>query len=203
MFAGSTRPLANSPSSHRRGAQRSTSGLINRSSMHHQLRSLFRAAKQFPRCSWAERRDLAVAGCTAGAVTSLLHSCSFGRILSLLNWWERRRSPASRLPIEEEKRLLWAVEATCRRLFSRETCLTQAITAYVLLVLRGAQPPELQIGVKQLPDGTVAAHAWLEREDTVLIGGDVSPREYSRLLTPRKISAVGKETSSTLSSGIT
>lgn len=171
--------------------------------MYHRFLSLYRSGQRLQGCSWPDCRALAVAACTAGVVLGLLQFCTFGRVRSLLTWWARPRSSAPYLPTEEENRLLWAVETACRRLLPRESCLTQALTAYALLTRRGARVPELRIGVKRLSDGAISAHAWLEREDTVLIGGDIALREYSRLPTPRQTNVDGEVTSTSLLSGIT
>src|SRR6266540_2459767 len=51
------------------------------------------------------------------------------------------------------------------------TCLTQALVAHVMLSRRG-HPSNLRIGVKRDVHGTFTAHAWLERDGHVLIGGE-------------------------------
>jgi hypothetical protein len=59
--------------------------------------------------------------------------------------------------------------AAGRRLPAVGTCLTQALTAYVLLERRGC-PTKLRIGVSKDAGGNFVAHAWLEAEDRILIG---------------------------------
>jgi len=135
------------------------------------------------RRSWAERRELVVALCTASAVAGLLHTVSFRRVLRIVDWWGQA-ADASDLSAEDERRILWAAQAATRRLLPERPCLTQALTAHVLLARRGASSTTLQIGVRRRPDGTLDAHAWLDREGTVVIGGNASPSTYS-MLTPR------------------
>jgi hypothetical protein len=53
------------------------------------------------------------------------------------------------------------------------TCLTQALAAQVLLARSGDQS-DLRIGVTRDSNGKFLAHAWLERQGAVLIGGDGS-----------------------------
>jgi hypothetical protein len=68
-----------------------------------------------------------------------------------------------------EQRIVWAIEATGRRLGGISTCLVRALVAE--LVLDSPGPPlRLMIGVKRSTSGTLAAHAWLARDDRVLIG---------------------------------
>lgn len=150
--------------------------------MRNRLFSLLHMVRKLRCCSWAERWDLVVAVCTAGAVAGLLHTCSFGRVLRILDWWSRSQHSKTYLSSEEERRLLWAVEAVSRRLLPQRPCLTQALAAHVLLVRHGAHQVELQIGVKRPSDGTFRAHAWLERKGRVLVGGETSLSAYSRLM---------------------
>ncbi len=71
--------------------------------------------------------------------------------------------------------VIWAVEAVGRHLPAIGTCLTQALAAHVLLARRGF-PSNLRIGVARTANGTFEAHAWLERDGTILIGGRASRR---------------------------
>ena len=69
-----------------------------------------------------------------------------------------------------EERTIWAVETASRQFPAIGTCLTQALAAHVLLARKG-HPSNLRIGVSRNLDGKFIAHAWLEKEGTVLIGG--------------------------------
>jgi len=140
-----------------------------------------RAVRAVRDCTWPERRELIGAVCTAGAVAGLLYACSFRRTLHVLSGWARLRLSSSSPSDEEEERILWATEVACRRLLPERPCLTQALTARVLLARRGARVPELEIGVKRQSDGTLEAHAWLERDQEVLIGGRDAPATYRPL----------------------
>jgi hypothetical protein len=71
------------------------------------------------------------------------------------------------------------VAAVNRRLFPDRPCLTQALAARYLLS-RGGVPSVLQIGVAR-HGSDLQAHAWLEREGGVIIGGEQSPARYQRL----------------------
>lgn len=67
-------------------------------------------------------------------------------------------------------RALWAVEAAARQFPVVGTCLTQALASHVLLGRRGCQA-NLRIGVTRDATGEFVAHAWLEKDGVVLIGG--------------------------------
>ena len=68
------------------------------------------------------------------------------------------------------KSIVWAVEAAGRGAPMVRTCLTQALTAQVLLT-RSGYPALLRIGVVRGMDGELEAHAWVESEGEVMIGG--------------------------------
>jgi hypothetical protein len=66
-------------------------------------------------------------------------------------------------------RVVWAVRVVSR-VVPRATCLTQAIAAQLLLALAG-EPSTLRIGVARRDKGAFEAHAWIEHDDTIIIGG--------------------------------
>jgi hypothetical protein len=75
-------------------------------------------------------------------------------------------------------RLTWAIEAAARRI-PGASCLTQAI-AGLLLFRRHGYDARFCVGVAREATGSVRAHAWLERDGKVVIGGPGS-RVYTRL----------------------
>ena len=74
-------------------------------------------------------------------------------------------------------RVTWAVTKTSRYI-PRATCLTQALAAQVLLLRKG-YPAELRIGVAIEDTGRLEAHAWVECDDQIVIGGTDSPHRYT------------------------
>lgn len=85
------------------------------------------------------------------------------------------RAPRDRVAREaDEARLVWAVGAAGRAV-PRTTCLVRALAAQALLARHG-RPSQLRLGVARGPDGALLAHAWLEREGRVLVGGVVTER---------------------------
>ena len=144
------------------------------------------------RRSWAERWDLVVAFGAAVLIAVLLHTCSFQRVQRLVDRGAQTGRSPGQLGKNEEERLLWAVRAASRRLLPQRPCLTQALTARLLLGRRGARPTTLQIGVARDGPTSLAAHAWLERDGTVLAGGAASPDQYVRLEAQGEASASGE-----------
>jgi hypothetical protein len=134
------------------------------------------------RRSWADWAALAVAGGTVVATAVLLRVLPFRRVRRLM---EGRRPIRVRRPLSsgEEQRLLWAVTAVSQRLLPNRPCLPQALAAQFLLRRRGARPAHLRIGVARNDDGSIEAHAWLERDGQVLLGGAESPLLYRPLST--------------------
>jgi len=80
-----------------------------------------------------------------------------------------------------EERVIWAIEATGRRLPRVSTCLVRAIVAELLLTSRD-RPVRVRIGVRRLTSGVFEAHAWAERDGRALVGGPTAGR-YAPLVT--------------------
>ena len=92
----------------------------------------------------------------------------------------RFRRPARFLAPGSDERIVWAIEATGRRLGRLSTCLIRALVAE-LMVDSHTGPVSLTIGVRRTATGTLEAHAWLARQDRVLIGATAD--EYVALAT--------------------
>ena len=67
-------------------------------------------------------------------------------------------------------RMAWAAQAVGRRLFGSGPCLVQAL-ALNWFYSRHGIPGQLYIGVDKEGHGRLAAHAWLESEGRVMVGG--------------------------------
>ncbi len=78
--------------------------------------------------------------------------------------WGRNSNPPSR------ERIAWAVRAVTRHTLGDATCLIQALVAQQLLQ-RSGYPARLCIGVARGHLGRLIAHAWVESDGTVVIGG--------------------------------
>ena len=80
----------------------------------------------------------------------------------------RLRRPVQFLVRGSDERIIWAIEATGRRLGRLSTCLLRALVAELLLET-GNGTICLTIGIRRTAD-TLEAHAWLARDGRVLIG---------------------------------
>jgi hypothetical protein len=92
----------------------------------------------------------------------------------------RRKSSAARLTTE----IGWAVAASGRAL-RIENCLSQALTAHVLL-LRSDHDPEIRVGVARDADGRFSAHAWVESDGSIVVGDDERGR-FEPVLGPGRL----------------
>ena len=71
--------------------------------------------------------------------------------------------PEAKSPDSEyEKKVVWAIEALCRRLPVFKNCLNRALATQLMLRKSGREA-QLLIGVTRGPQGKFEAHAWLER----------------------------------------
>lgn len=76
--------------------------------------------------------------------------------------------------------VIWAVRAVARRTLGDSPCLTQALAVKWMLRTTNADTI-LRIGVAKSEDNSLNAHAWLECNGVILIGGGRSPFSYSLL----------------------
>ena len=67
-------------------------------------------------------------------------------------------------------RVVWAVGVASQYGGIAGTCLSQALTAHVLLTWNG-HPADLCIGVARGTNGKFRAHAWVESQGRIVIGG--------------------------------
>lgn len=138
------------------------------------------SARKLIRRPAADRRAVLVAAGISVGVRLGLAVLPFRSVLRLVRRFAR---PSRSLPPSagERDRLVWAVHAVGRRLFPSKPCLTEAMAGFLLLRRRGI-PAELHLGVEK--DGEkpgIRAHAWLESEGRVVVGGEDSPSRYRRL----------------------
>lgn len=90
-----------------------------------------------------------------------------------------RIEPRAREPGEQRdlSTMVWAVTAVGDRLFPNSPCLTQAVIIHRLF-LRNGQSAELRIGVRKDQKGKFEAHAWVESEGEVVIGGNALSKGF-------------------------
>ncbi len=94
-----------------------------------------------------------------------------------------KRYPERRMHlIAYETEMVWAIERVGRFLVGKKPCLPQALALQWFLRRKGIVT-HLHMGVKKDDATGIAAHAWLEKNGRVLIGGPESPADFERLQT--------------------
>jgi hypothetical protein len=89
----------------------------------------------------------------------------------LRRWMDRTKRNLDRsLDAAQVARLSGMIEFVSRRI-PRATCLTQALALQTMLARRGTET-SLRLGVARDDRGRFRAHAWLEQNGAVLIGGE-------------------------------
>jgi hypothetical protein len=101
------------------------------------------------------------------------------RLLSL-------RSKVTRAPLTLQEadpacadKVIWAV-TTASRYAPAASCLVRALVAQVLLAQQGC-PAHLCIGVAKTEAGRLEAHAWIESQGKVILGGKSDLARYTPL----------------------
>lgn len=79
-------------------------------------------------------------------------------------------------PAAEKRIISWAAAGTAKRLLRDRPCLTQALVVKYFYCRRGI-PSVLRLGVAKDSE-TFLAHAWVESEGDIVVGGRSSPRRY-------------------------
>src|SRR5438445_4686679 len=130
---------------------------------------------KFLRLAQAERVLLLEATLLLGAIGLGLRLLPFVRLRELLYRLSRPRDGLRPQTPLSATRIAWAVERMSRAVPGARSCLVQALAAQVLLARRGHEAC-VRIGVARPPDGSLEAHAWVEGDGAVLLGGQPAPQ---------------------------
>lgn len=106
-----------------------------------------------------------------------LSTLPFANVLRICESLRTRRSFVD--DARSPKKLAWAV-ASVSSYIPKATCLTQALTLKTLLARRSFAS-DLRIGVKKDAAGKLEAHAWIEYEGEVILGGRHDLATYTLL----------------------
>jgi hypothetical protein len=121
----------------------------------------------------AERRLLLAAAGLLTAIRVALWTLPFRSVYGAVC----SRGPSPRRAAAGEpapERIVWAVEVAARRV-PRATCLVRALAAQALLARHG-HASQLRLGVARGASRAFEAHAWLEADGRILIGGATRER---------------------------
>ena len=126
--------------------------------------------RRFLRLSAAERRLLIRAVVLLQVISVGMRLLPFRTLRRLLLLAQRARAGSGRVDRVPVEGIAGAVEAASRHMPGEKTCLTQALAAQTLLVRQG-YPALLHIGAAKGEEGQLQAHAWVESEGRIVIGG--------------------------------
>ena len=125
--------------------------------------------RKFLRLAGEDRRDLMTAACLLAVIRLGLWLLPFRMLLRLVYRQSKDvcSSPIPRPP--SATRAAWAIRTASRYVPGTRSCLPRALAAHILLSIRGV-PTQLRIGVAPGDTGQLAAHAWVEDQEGVLVG---------------------------------
>jgi len=137
-----------------------------------------RRIRKFLNLSPGERSLLIRAWILLGIIRLGLELFPFSTLRKLL---DRLRPKLGSFKEEfSEEKLVWPVTVVSRYI-PKATCLAQALTAQLLLQQAGHQAC-LHIGIEEAEKGGIKAHAWVESQGKIIIGG-FDLNRYTHLLT--------------------
>jgi len=137
---------------------------------------LFRKYGRFPTTN---RCLLALVALLLSVIRLGLWLLPFQTLLRLLAAMTRRTAVLPQADPATIDRVAWAVEVVSRYV-PMATCLTQALTMQVLLDQLG-HTASLRIGVARSAAGQFMAHAWVECEGKIVMGGWEDLSRYTPL----------------------
>ena len=130
----------------------------------------------------AERRLLLTVALLLGVIRLGLRLLPFRTLCRLLNRAARVSVGPAAVNASCPERIAWAVMAASPYMLGVRRCLVQALAVQLLLLRRG-YPARLHLGVARGDTGQIQAHAWVEADGRIVIGGSVSELErYTPLL---------------------
>lgn len=112
----------------------------------------------------------AEAGCALAATRLALSMFKLPTVARLVRRALRADSPLAEARRRPEREVIRSVESAAYHSPAVSTCLATALVAQALLS-RHAYKAQLRIGVRRDHGGPFAAHAWLERDGQVIVGG--------------------------------
>lgn len=148
--------------------------------------------RRFLRMSSSERRLLLVGGFVVACVRILLWLLPFRRLMWLVERTALRSARVAPVRLLEGTNvtIVWGV-TTAARYVPRATCLTQALAAQWLFAWFG-HPTLLRFGVAKGNGKPFRAHAWLESEGRVVVGGESLEQDGYAVLSPPASGVVPK-----------
>lgn len=130
----------------------------------------------FARRSPNEKRTLFEVTLLLGAIRIGLILLPFKTLRRTLDRLAGNSKSQPTIDPDYQSRVVWATTSASRYVLPDKPCLAQALTVQLLLRRRGI-PAQLRIGVMKDEEKNLQAHAWVESEGAVVIGGPRSELE--------------------------
>ena len=138
--------------------------------------------RKFLKLNQPERWLLLKCASLLGAIRVTLWLLPFSLARRLFNWASRRSPKLAASPVAIEQ-IAWGVEVVSGFVPGATHCLTKALAAQILLVRRG-YPAQLYFGVLRQSKTHFIAHAWVESNGVVVVGGPDVEKNYVKLTSP-------------------
>jgi Transglutaminase-like superfamily len=133
------------------------------------MRRWVSSARKLRRLPSPKRRLFVVATLLMLAIKLALTLLPYRKLSGLVDRLGRAVRRPRYAPAASPERIAWAVaRAGC--FVPKATCLTQALAAKVLLE-RSGHPAQVRVGFGRSEDARLIAHAWVESDGQVVLGG--------------------------------
>ena len=129
-----------------------------------------------------ERRDLILQAFLLLTLSRLaLRLVALKTTHRLVRWMAKRIATTKGDKGSDKRQIAWAIGVVGKGPLGGGTCLAQALVAQQMLCCRG-YAARVHVGVAKRVDGRLLAHAWVESDGTVIVGGTAAELgRYSRL----------------------
>lgn len=116
-----------------------------------------------------------------------LYLTSIEKLQSFYQRFSKGNNYVNHIYRPDKSDIVWAIDTIGQKLFKDDTCLVIAIAGQAQLIHYGI-PSKLQLGCLKGEDMSIFAHAWVESDGDVIIGGTESEiSKYTPLTDIRKV----------------
>lgn len=139
------------------------------------LRRVAKLSRKFIHLGWSERRTFLRASVLLVIARISVALLPFATVFRIVDGTRARRRP----DFTEKKvsSMVSAVKAVGNGLFPKNPCLPQALVVHWYL-RRLDRQTDLRFSVRKGPTGRFDAHAWVESDGTIVIGGEILPQGF-------------------------
>lgn len=142
---------------------------------------MIRRLVKFIRMPWPDKVTLFEVAALLALVRLGLLLLPYERLLAIVARFSSPRPSSRRREAGYGSSVTWAASGLGGLIVGDRPCLTQALVVRLLLN-RAGRRPELKIGVTKDDKDSLRAHAWVELDGRVIIGGGRSPIRYAELV---------------------